>query len=351
MLSQSIVAFGAPLEEIETPTPTPRGTEVLLKVHHAGVCHSDVHIHDGYFDLGGGNRLPLMHLKLPHTMGHEIEGEVVAVGPDAEGVRTGARYAAFPWIGCGDCAACARGEENLCNRSRQLGCSPGIAGGYASHVLIPHPRYLIDYGVADPALAAAYMCSGLTAFGAIKRVGVLAAADQIAIIGCGGVGLMGVRFARALTGRGPIAADIDDGRLAAARNAGAVATYNTRDEAEANRLMVDTGGGVYAAVDFVGSEKSFAFANGIVRKGGKIIVVGLFGGSMGMPLPMFPLRAISIGGSFVGTLAEAREMMELVRAGKVDPIPLEKRPLSSAGKTLDDLRAGRITGRVVLTPD
>jgi D-arabinose 1-dehydrogenase-like Zn-dependent alcohol dehydrogenase len=351
MLSQSIVAFGAPLEEIEVPTPVPQGTEVLLKVHHAGVCHSDVHIHDGYFDLGGGNKLPLMHLRLPHTMGHEIEGEVVALGADAQGVRIGARYAAFPWIGCGNCPACARGEENLCNRARQLGCSPGIAGGYATHVLVPHPRYLLDYGDADPALAAAYMCSGLTAFGAMKKMGALAPADQIAVIGCGGVGLMGIRFAQALTGKGPIATDIDESRLAAARDAGAVATYNTSDETAANRLMVETSGGAFAAVDFVGSEKSFAFANGIVRKGGRIIVVGLFGGSMAMPLPMFPLRALSITGSFVGTLAEANEMMELVRGGKIDPIPLEKRPLSSAGKTLDDLRGGRITGRIVLTPE
>jgi D-arabinose 1-dehydrogenase-like Zn-dependent alcohol dehydrogenase len=287
---------------------------------------------------------------LPHTLGHEIEGEVVALGPAAQGVEVGAHYAVFPWIGCGDCPACRRGEENLCNRGRQLGCSPGIAGGYGTHVLVPHPKYLLDYGDADPALAAAYMCSGLTAFGAMKKVGALLPSDQIAVIGCGGVGLMGVRFAHVLTGKGPIAADIDENRLAAARGAGAVAAYDTSDETAANRIMGETGGGAFAVVDFVGSEKSFAFANGIVRKGGRIIVVGLFGGSMGMPLPFFPLRALSIVGSFVGSLAEAEEMMQLVRAGKIDPIPLERRPLSSAGKTLDDLRQGRITGRVVLTP-
>jgi D-arabinose 1-dehydrogenase-like Zn-dependent alcohol dehydrogenase len=350
MLSQSLVAFGAPLEAIETPTPVPHGTEVLLKVHHVGVCHSDVHIHDGYFDLGGGNRLPLGHLKLPHTMGHEIEGEVLAAGKGALGVTIGTRYAVFPWIGCGDCAACTRGEENLCAKGRQLGCSPRIAGGYATHVLIPHPKYLLDYGVTDPALAAAYMCSGLTAFGAIKRVGTLLPDDQILVIGCGGVGLMGVQFARALTGKGPIAADIDEHRLAAARNAGAIATYDTKDATASEKLFLQTGG-VFAAIDFVGSEASFGFANAVVRKGGKIIVVGLFGGSMSMPLPLFPLRALSLVGSFVGSLAEAEDMMVLVRAGKVDPVPLQTRPLSDAGKTLDDLRAGRITGRVVLTPN
>ena len=86
MRSQAMVEFGAALKEIETPTPVPTGTEVLLKTHNAGVCHSDVHIHDGFFDLGGGNKFPFANLKLPHTMGHEIEGEIVAVGPDGRPV-------------------------------------------------------------------------------------------------------------------------------------------------------------------------------------------------------------------------------------------------------------------------
>ncbi|MGC8534109.1 MAG: alcohol dehydrogenase [Rhizomicrobium sp.] len=349
MLSQAIVEFGKPLQSIEAPTPEPKGSEVLLQVEHAGVCHSDVHIHDGYFDLGGGNRLPLATLKLPHTLGHEIQGKVVATGPEAKDVKIGARYAAFPWIGCGSCAACARNEENLCLKPRQLGCSSNVPGGYASHVLVPHPKYLLDFGKTEAALAAAYMCSGLTAFGAMKKVGKVTAGDPVVVLGCGGVGMMGVQFAKALFGRGPIAADIDQGRLEAAQKAGAVATYNTKEDGVAKRFMAETGG-AYAVVDFVGSEQSFAFANAIVRKGGRIIIVGLFGGAMTMPLPLFPMRALTIAGSFVGSLPEAREMMELVRAGKVDPIPYQTRPLAEASKTLDDLRAGRIIGRVVLTP-
>ncbi|HEY2445136.1 MAG TPA: alcohol dehydrogenase [Rhizomicrobium sp.] len=350
MLSQAVVGFGAPLREIEAPTPVPRGAEVLLKVLHAGVCHSDVHIHDGYFDLGHGNRLPLTNISLPHTMGHEIEGEICAIGADVRDVRPGQRFSVFPWIGCGDCGACLRGEENLCARPRQLGCSSGIAGGYSTHVLIPHPKYLLDYGSAPPALAAAFMCSGLTAYGAVKKIGNLLADDQIVVIGCGGVGLMGVQFAKALTGKKPLVADIDESRLATAQSVGALASYNTKDAGEAKKLVADTRGGAYAAIDFVGSDASFAFANASVRKGGTIVVVGLFGGSMSMPLPMFPLRALRIVGSFVGSLAEAQEMMALVRAGKIDPIPVKMRPLSDAGRTLDDLRQGLITGRVVLTP-
>jgi D-arabinose 1-dehydrogenase-like Zn-dependent alcohol dehydrogenase len=350
MHSQAIVEFGSPLKSIETPTPVPQGTEVLLKVTNCGVCHSDVHIQDGYFDLGGGNKMPMGNLKLPHTMGHEIEGEVVALGPDAKGVKIGDRRAAFPWIGCGQCPACLRNEEQYCNKPRNLGCSANTPGGYASHVMVPHARYLLDYGNAPASLAAAYMCSGITAFSALKKVGKLGPADEVLILGCGGVGMMGLQFAKSLFGKGPLAADIDDGRLEAAKKAGAKATYNTKDPASAKKLMADTGGGAFAVIDFVGSEATFAFANAAVRRGGRIIVVGLFGGAMSMPLPMFPLRALAVMGSFVGSLPETEEMMAIVRAGKVDPIPVQTRPLDQASKTLNDLREGKIIGRVVLTP-
>ena len=115
-------------------------------------------------------------------------------------------------------------------------------------------------------------------------------------------------------------------------------------------MLADTKGGAYAVVDFVGSEESFEFASAAIRRGGKVIVVGLFGGAMSMPIPMFPLRAMTIMGSYVGTLAETEEMMALVRGGKIDPIPVTTRPLSLASRALDDLRHGTVTGRVVLKP-
>jgi D-arabinose 1-dehydrogenase-like Zn-dependent alcohol dehydrogenase len=216
--------------------------------------------------------------------------------------------------------------------------------------MVPHPKYLLDYGTLSPAFAAILMCSGLTAFGAIRKIGALSADDQILVIGCGGVGLMGIQFARALTGRDPIAADIDESRLAIARNAGVSATYNTNETDIAKKFRVETRGSVFAAIDFVGSEASFAFASDSVRKGGRIIAVGLFGGAMTMPIPMFPLRALSVIGSYAGTRAEAQEMMQLVGAGKFDPIPVATRPLAEAGTSLGDLRHGRIMGRVVLVP-
>src|SRR5260221_4577047 len=312
MKSQAIIEFGKPLETIEGPTPEPAGTQVLIRVEHCGVCHSDVHIHEGSFDLGGGAKLPLAGMKLPHTLGHEIAGEVIAMGPDAEGVQIGDHRAVYPWIGCGDCPACARGEENYCNRPRNLGCSSATPGGYSTHVLVPHPRYLLDYGKTPPALAATYMCSGLTAYSAMKKVGQLSPKDDVLVIGAGGVGMMGVQFAKHLFGKGPLVADIDAGRLQAAMGAGAKAAYNTKDADAAGQVMTDPDGGAFAVVDFVGSESTFAFATQVVRRGGRIVIVGLFGGGMSMPLPMFPLRAPTIGGACRRSLAGKPGVIELV---------------------------------------
>ena len=350
MKSYVVREFGAPLAALETPTPVPRGTEVLLEVRHCGVCHTDVHLREGSFDLGGGKRLA-SRLALPHVLGHEIEGQVVAAGAEAGTVAIGARYAVFPWIGCGRCSACQRGEENICvGETRQLGCSSACPGGYATHVLVPHPRYLIRYGATEPALAAACMCSGLTAFAALRRVGALGPGESVLLIGCGGVGLMGVQFARAVLGSAPLVADIDGARLAAARTLGAAAAYAAAEADTPERIRADTGGGAAAVVDFVGSEQSFALANRVVRRGGRIVLVGLFGGSLQLPLPMIPLRALSIVGSNTGTLAEATEMMALVRAGRIQPIPLTRRPLAEAESALSSLEQRTVTGRVVLMP-
>jgi D-arabinose 1-dehydrogenase-like Zn-dependent alcohol dehydrogenase len=348
MKSYVVAEFGTPLAELETATPVPQGTEVLIEVHHCGVCHTDLHLREGSFDLGGGKRLA-SRLALPHVLGHEIEGSVAATGPAAKGVPVGARYAVFPWIGCGTCSACRRGEENIClGETRQLGCSSGCPGGYATHVLLPHPRYLIDYGAVEPALAAACMCSGLTAYSALKKAGRIERDEHILLIGCGGVGMMGIQFARALFEGPPLVADIDAGRREAALAAGAGAAYDAADAGTAERIRADTGAGPGAVVDFVGSEKSFALANRVVRRGGRIVVVGLFGGALQLPLPMIPLRQISIIGSNTGTLAETHEMMALVRAGRVHPIPITRRPLAEAESALSTLGQGGVTGRFVL---
>lgn len=346
MHSQTIADYGTPLREQQRSIPELRGSEVLVRVRHCGVCHSDLHLQDGYFDLGGDQRLDLAGShRLPLVPGHEIEGTVAALGPDADSLAPGERCVVYPWIGCGDCPSCNRGDEQLCNRPRALGIN--VDGGYADHVLVPHPRYLLDATGIAPGLAGVCMCSGLTAYSALRKAAP-SDGEALAIVGLGGVGLMGLQLARALyPGVELVAVDIAAERRQAAEAAGADRVVDPA-ESDAARQLLKATGGVAAALDFVGAENSLAFATRILRKGGRAVVVGLFGGRYSTPIPMLPLRAISLIGSYVGSLAEARELLDLVRTGRVTPIPLVHRPLAEAEQALQDLRAGRVTGRQVL---
>ena len=345
---QSLTAYAEPLCETIADLPEPKGTEVLVRIERCGVCHSDVHLQDGYFDLGNDRKLDVSAGRpLPFTLGHEIAGRVEKAGPDA-GDAVGRAAAVYPWIGCGTCAACAAGEENLCAQPRHLGIT--VDGGFATHVLVPHPRYLIDYAPLPAGLAGAYMCSGLTAYAALKKLGAHGTRGPTLLVGLGGVGMMGLAFARTLLPHAPLVADIDARKREAALAAGAAAAFDPSDPNARKEIVKATGGGVYAAVDFVGSDKSLAFATGAIAKGGKVVVVGLFGGAFQTPVPMFPLKAMTIEGSSMGTLQEARDMMALAQAGKVPAVPMAERPLAAAQETLDDLRGGRIVGRVVLVP-
>jgi alcohol dehydrogenase len=306
-----------------------------------------VHLQDGYFVLGGEKKLDVTSGRaLPFTLGHEIAGVVERVGPQAQGAVAGQEVAVFPWIGCGACPACAMGDENLCAAPRHLGVY--VDGGFATHVLVPHPRYLLDYAPLPAALAAAYMCSGLTAYAALKRLAQHAARGPALLVGLGGVGMMGLALARAMFPFAPLAADIDAKKREAALAAGAAAAFDPADPAARKAILAATGG-VFAACDFVGSDRSLQFALGALAKGGKIVVTGLIGGTYTTPIAMFPLRAMTIEGTLVGRLDEAREMLALARAGKVAPVPIAERPLAAAQASLDDLRNGRIVGRVVLT--
>jgi alcohol dehydrogenase len=347
MRRQSLVAYGQPLCETLVDTPVPRGSEVLVRIERCGVCHSDLHLQDGYFSLGGDKKLDVSAGRaLPFTLGHEIAGVVEAVGPEAATTSIGQRAAVYPWIGCGVCPACLGGEENLCSNHRHLGISAD--GGFATHVLVPHPRYLIDYAPLSADFAGPLMCSGLTAYAALKRHINRPERGPLLLIGLGGVGMMGLAIARALFHTPPIVADIDAEKRQAASAAGAAQAYDPTDPQARKAIMAATGG-VLAACDFVGSEKSLQFATGLLARGGKVVVTGLLGGNFSIATAMFGIKAMTIEGTLTGTLAEARELIDLVRAKKIAPIPTRGRPLNEAQTALDDLRAGRVVGRTVLS--
>ena len=344
---QSLIAYGQPLCETVADLPRPRGSEVLVRVECCGVCHSDLHLQDGYFALGGDRRLDITKDRpLPFTLGHEIAGVIEAAGEAADGAVVGRRVAVYPWIGCGTCAACRAGEENMCSAHHHLGIA--VDGGFATHVLVPHPRYLIDYAPLAPAFAGPLMCSGLTAYAALKRLASRAQHGPALLVGVGGVGMMGLAIARALFAEPPIVADIDPGKRTAALAAGAAQAFDPSDSQSRKAVMAATGG-VLAVCDFVGSEKSLQFSTGVLARGGKVVVTGLLGGSFSMAAAMIPIKAMTIEGTLTGTLAEARELIELARTGKLTAIPTHDRPLNQAQAALDDLRAGRVVGRTVLS--
>ncbi len=349
MIRQSLIAYGAALAETTAALPEPKGSEVLLKVSSCGVCHSDLHLQDGHFDLGDGKRLDITAgRQLPFTLGHEIAGHVEKAGPDAGPLDRDAFYAVYPWCGCGHCEKCRKGQEQLCDTPSHLGIT--VDGGFASHVLVPHPRYLIDAQGIDRRLAGSYMCSGLTAYSAIRKAErFLPANGSVMIVGLGGLGMMGLEIARALTSARPYAADVVPGKREAALALGAVAAFDPTTS-DARKLVLKQAGAMDVAIDFVGSEASLTFAQSIVGKGGAVIIVGLMGGRFSLPVPMFPLRELTLAGSYVGSLDEARALMALVREGRIRPIPVSERPLAEANTALGDLRAGGVTGRVILKP-
>jgi len=350
MLSFDVCECGAPLQRMERETPRPKGTEVVLKVLAAGVCHSDLHIWDGYYDIGGGQKLKLLDrgIKLPLTMGHENVGEVIAVGPEAKGVGVGDVRLVDPWMGCGECVVCRRGDENLCTKP----CSVGVhrAGGYSTHLLVPHPRYLFDIGNLSPERAAPLACSGVTAYGALTKVSETLRDEPVVMFGAGGVGLMALALHKKMGGKSAIVVDIDPVKREAAMKAGAAKTIDGKAPDVLDQIRAATGGGAWASIDFVGAGQTVKLGVDAAIKGGKVVVVGLFGGDVVVPTPFFPIKALTIQGSYVGSLNEVAELLALVKDKGAPDVPVATRPLEQVNAALNDLRDGRIVGRVVMTP-
>jgi D-arabinose 1-dehydrogenase-like Zn-dependent alcohol dehydrogenase len=349
MISYEIAEHGKPLQKAVRQTPKPQGSEVLVRVTRSGVCHSDVHIWEGYFDLGGGKRFYVKERGCvpPFTMGHEPFGIVEALGPKATGVKVGQKRIVYPWIGCGQCEVCKSGQDNYCLTGRRF-LGVDRAGAYSTHLLVPHPKYLIDAGGIDASFAATLACSAVTAYSAARKVPALGSKDWVAAIGCGGVGLAGISVLRARGVRNVIACDIDPAKLAAASKLGASKTLDTRAPDSVRQLQTLAGGSLACAIDFVGMPATAALGMSVVKKGGRYVICGLMGGELVYPLPSLVQRALTIVGSHVGNLRELKEVVALAKKGKLKPAPVETRPAAEASGALEDLKAGRVLGRIVL---
>ena len=350
MRAWAVVEHGKPLQEIELPTPEPTGDQVLLEVTHAGVCHSDLHSWEGVYDMGSRGQLRMADrgMTLPLAMGQEIVGRVLKCGPGAVGhVQPGDHRVVFPWVGCGHCARCLDDEENMCSANRSLGVYQN--GGYATHVLAAHWKHLVAFDGIDPGLAATYACSGITVYSAINKLLPLPADEPIVLVGAGGLGLNAVAVLKALGHKRICMVDVAEDKLAAARAQGATDTVLATDQGTTQRIIDACGGPVAGVIDLVNGTQTARFAFDALRKGGKLIQVGLFGGEMVVPLPLMPIRALTIQGSYVGNLKELRALVGLAQKGGLPAIPLSLEPFANADSALNRLKQGQVTGRVILT--
>ncbi len=350
--SYDLVEFGKPLQPREREMPEPKGTEVLVRVRRSGVCHSDLHIAEGFFDWGSEGKFSMTErMTLPMALGHEILGEVVAAGPDAEGVEIGKTMLVHPWIGCSkpDCRPCSEGRENDCPFMRALGVARD--GGYGEYVIVDDPKFLVDVDGLDLDTVTPYACSGVTVYNALKKAGMTNEDEWLAVMGAGGLGLNAIAIGRAMGFPNIVVVDIDERKLQAGVEMGADAVLNGGREDALDELRRITGNKLFAVVDTVGAPTTSALAVRALIKTGRYVVVGLYGGDLKMPLPWLPQKAMTVRGSYVGSANDLRELIALVRTGKVKELPVTSRPLSEAGPALEDLKAGKVTGRVVLNGD
>jgi alcohol dehydrogenase, propanol-preferring len=351
------------IQQIETPKP--KGSQVLIKINSSGVCHSDIHLWQGGYEGAGGQFLKTTDrgVKYPLTPGHEIAGTIESMGEEAQvqvqgAAGTGGAAAAFdknqkvivyPWIGEGLCPACRIGQENLCDKPRSLGIYTD--GGYADYVLVPSYKYLVKLDEdMDLDASATLSCSALTAYGAVRNA-TLNPYDNLVVVGAGGLGLMAIQLAKSITGAKIIAMDLDDNKLDVAKKNGADNTINSKKEDPLKAIMELTDKmGADAIIDFVNASKTVETDMQLLRRRGKLVLVGLFGGELKLNLVSMPTRAYKIIGSYTGSISEMVELVSLAKRGVIKPVVSERFKLDQATEALSRLKEGKIIGRGVINP-
>jgi alcohol dehydrogenase, propanol-preferring len=325
------------------PRPQPGPGQVLLEVRAAGLCHSDLHLM--HWPVG---TLPY---ELPFTLGHEVAGDVAALGPGTEGIEVGDSVIVYgPW-GCGRCARCSLGEEQLCEASglRGRGAGLGRDGGLAEYMIVPSSRLTVPLGDLDPVAAAPLADAALTPYHAIRRAlpGLRAGAAAV-VIGVGGLGHVAVQILRALTSCRIVAVDRREQALEIAARDGAdvMLAADGLTAREARRAAGARGAAL--VIDCVGVEQTLELAAGIVAPGGHVTILGVGGGTFPMRFGAVPFET-SVVMSNWGTRAELADVVALARAGAVH-VDVERVALADAPAAYERLEAGAVRGRLVAVP-
>ncbi|HKV91763.1 MAG TPA: zinc-dependent alcohol dehydrogenase [Candidatus Angelobacter sp.] len=322
------------IEDVERPTPGEN--EVLIQIEACGVCHSDLSIIDGEWKQFGGIT------KIPLVPGHEVAGRVAEAGNGVRDLKVGDRVG-VPWIywTCGECEFCREGYENLCSRQKITGLT--VDGGYAEYIKAPATHATRIPNAVSSAQAAPLFCAGVTVYRAIKQ-SQLQRGQRLAVFGVGGLGHLAIQIGKHL-GAEITAIDVADDKLALAASLGATRTLNATSTNVVKELR--RAGSAHVAMVTSGSKAAYDTAFPCVRPTGKLMVVGLPAEISFAPI-MMSAKEIRVQATAVGTRQDLAEVLEMAAAGKLH-CQVATRPLAEANTILDEMRAGKISGRVVLT--
>lgn len=335
MLVAQVEEFGQPLVLKELDVPTPGPGQILVKTEACGVCHTDLHARNGDWPLKPA---------LPFTPGHEGIGIVVALGEGVTAVKAGERVG-VPWLysACGHCEFCLAARETVCAEAQFGGYTKN--GGFAEYI-IADPNYVAHIPAGLSAVdAAPLICAGITSYKGIKETQAKPG-EWVVISGIGGLGHLGVQYAKAL-GLHVCAVDIDDGKLEHAKRLGADAVVNARHGDPVAAVVKVTGGGAHGVLITAPSLPAFKQGVGMTRKWGTCVLVGIPPGEFPMPLFDVVANCITVRGSFVGTRRDMAEALAFAAEGKVKA-DIELQPLSAINTVFERLARGEVPSRVVI---
>lgn len=343
MRALRLLDWGAPPELVEVPVPVPTGTELLVRVDAAGLCHSDLHIMDA-----PAGALPY---ELPFTLGHEVVGTVVATGDDAESGWLGRRAAVHGVWSCGQCRQCQRGRENYCFAlTGPIGGGIGRDGGLADYMLVPAARHLVAAEGIDPLVVAPLTDAGLTAHHALATHRELLPGATVVVIGVGGLGHLALQL---LAGHDPACVVAVEPRTAGrqlAMRLGADAVVPAVADASAWLHGCDGGHGADLVLDFVGTQETLGSASTLLAPGGRLVLVGSAGGRLEVGKSSGLERGWGVSAPFWGTSHDLAEVVRLAETGRIRA-EVETYRLGEALTAYECLRAGRVQGRAVVVPD
>ena len=326
---------GTNVQLVENKEMRPLETgEALVDIEYCGVCHTDLHVAHGDFGKVPGR-----------VLGHEGIGIVKEIAPDVKSLKVGDRISvAWFFEGCGACEYCTTGRETLCRTVKNAGYS--VDGGMAEQCIVT-----ADYAVKvpeglDPAQASSITCAGVTTYKAIKEAQ-LQPGQWTVIFGAGGLGNLAVQYAKKVFNAHVVAVDINNDKLALAKEVGADIVINGHEVEDVAALIQEKTGGAHSAVVTAVSKVAFNQAVDSVRAGGRVVAVGLPSEMMDLSIVKTVLDGIHVIGSLVGTRKDLEEAFQFGAEGLVVPV-VQKRPVSDAVDVFDEMEAGTIQGRMVL---